>query len=139
MGRSRTHRVMVRTTVDNARRRVSSLVDGLNRGLLQRFPDCGYKNLGVSVAFAERVCCDSGGAITPDAAFSFWKGVPIANGNMLDPRFRYVGVSRECPVDDQCYWTLTLGSEPSGVTEAVPSNSPGGACRSAPAQVPPVP
>jgi Cysteine-rich secretory protein family len=123
-------------SVDSARRRVSRFPDALHTAL---FVACGYTGFERISSFAERLCCDGGSAITPDAVFDVWKDSPVPNSNLLDPRLRYVGVSRECAADDQCYWALTLGSEPSGVTETAPSERPGGAGPSAPAQVPAAP
>lgn len=123
-------------SVDSATRRVSRFPDALHTAL---FAACGYTGFGRISSFAERLCCDGGSAITANAVFDVWTDSPIANGNLLNAQYRYVGVSRECAADDQCYWALALGSEPSGATEAVPSRSPGGAGRSAPVQIPPAP
>ena len=130
-------RVATDISVNDAKRGVSSLLDGYNRGQYARFLDCGYRNfpMGVvyPVSYTLDACCDSGSVISAEAAFSVWKSSSRPNEHMLDPRARFVGVSRECPVADQCFWSLTLGTAPSGMTEAVPS---GGAGPAAPAQVP---
>jgi uncharacterized protein YkwD len=109
------HKAAAWMSMDSARRRrsPSNHIDTLGRGIGQRLTDCGYTGFSGSWAYAENVCCNGINVDSATAAFTWWKKSPGHNANMLDPQFRYAGVAREC-AGGQCYWTLTLGTHPSG-------------------------
>ncbi len=108
-------------SVDSAERGDSpgDHTDTLGRSTGLRLEDCGYAGFSGTWAYAENICC-SGTTVEGGASvFGWWQGSSGHNANMLDPRYQYVGVGREC-LHGRCYWTLDLGTHPSGETEDVP-------------------
>lgn len=98
-------------------------VDTLGRSIATRFADCGYTGFQGTFAFWENICCGGTNNVdTADEVFNVWKNSPQHNEAMLRPNVKFVGVARECTAA-KCYWTLTLGTNPSGTTDVIPAGA----------------
>jgi uncharacterized protein YkwD len=76
-----------------------SHTDSLGRDPLRRIRDCGYTYGGW---WGENVL---GGTTSAQVAFSMWKGSPGHYANMIDGRFRVVGIGQH-----GIYWTTDFGA-----------------------------
>jgi len=92
-----------------------------------RLADCGYTGFSGAYSYKENVCCSVSGSAsvrTAAAAFEAWRtSTKGHNEAMLDASMKFAGIGRGCTAQT-CYWTLDLGSQPSGATPEAPMALP---------------
>ena len=80
--------------------------DRYGRTFYQRLADCGAANWAVGEVLARGTV-----AASSRAAFEMWGRSPSHNGSLLDPLFKYVGISRAYGSSYGWYWVADFSSD----------------------------